>query len=158
MATILIFSQLHCTFLLKVARKINRLPSLWAFIYSFINVCARIRVTKIYRLEMIIFPVPIIHCYLYKYPLTVCIYMFNQMYLLHFKDILIILIRQTTNTTDSKQVHLNTHTAWIDRVQSRHYVSFNGTDVLYHVSSTTSLKWKHRTVYKCSTIPCLWVH
>lgn len=82
-------------------------------------------------------------------------YICNPMYLLHFKDILIILIliRQTTNTTDSKQVHLNTHTAWTDRVQSRHYVSFNGTGVLYHVSSTTSLKWKHRT-YKCSTVPC----
>lgn len=103
---------------------------------------------------MIIYPHPIIHCYLYKYTLTVCIYIFNQMYLLHFKDILIILIRQTTNTTDSKQVDLNTHTAWTDRVQSRYYVSFSDTDVLYHVSSTTSSKWKHRTVYKCSTIPC----
>ena len=80
-------------------------------------------------------------------------YIFNPMYLLHFKDILIILIRQTTNTTNSKQVHLNTHTAQTDRVQSRHYVSFNDTDVLYHVSSTTSSKWKHRT-YKCSTVPC----
>ncbi len=73
-------------------------------------------------------------------------YICNPMYLLHFKDIL-------TNTTDSKQVHLNTHTAQTDRVPSRQYVSFNDTDVLYHVSSTTSLKWKHRT-YKCSTVPC----
>ena len=71
----------------------------------------------------------------------------------HFKDILIILIRQTTNITNSKQVHLNTHTAFNNHVQSRHYVSFNDTDVLYHVSITTSAKWKHRT-YRCSTVPC----
>lgn len=79
-------------------------------------------------------------------------YIFIPMYLWHFKDILTILIRQMTNITNSKQVHLNTHTAWMDRVTSRDYVSFNDTDVLYHVSSTTSSKWKHRT-YKC-TVPC----
>lgn len=45
-----------------------------SLIYCFVNVCARIRVTKIYRLDMIIYPVPIIQCYLYKYPLTICIY------------------------------------------------------------------------------------
>lgn len=61
-------------------------------------------------------------------------YILNPMHLLHFKDILIILIRQTTNITDSKQIHLNSCTAWTDRVQSMQYVSFNDTDVLYHVS------------------------
>lgn len=46
-------------------------------------------------------------------------------------------MRQTTDITDSKRVFLNTHTAWTEHVQPMQYVSFNGTDVLYHVSNTT---------------------
>lgn len=83
------------------------------------------------------------------------LYIFNPTYLLHMKDILIILMRQTTDITDSKRVFLNTHTAWTEHVQSMQYVSFNGTDVLYHVSNTTFFfcffpKREHRT-YKCCT-------
>lgn len=80
-------------------------------------------------------------------------YIFILMYLLHLKDILTILMRQMTNINNSKQVHLNSHTAWMDHVTSRDYVNFNDTDVLYHVTSATSSKWKDRT-YRCSTDPC----
>lgn len=60
---------------------------------------------KIYRLHMIIYPAPIVQCYLYRHPLTVCtVYtVFIPMYLLHFRDMWIILVRQTTNISNSKQ-------------------------------------------------------
>lgn len=71
--------------------------------YCFVNACARLQ--KIYRLNMIIYPAPIVQCYLYRHPLTVCtVYtVFIPMYLLHFRDMWIILVRQTTNISNSKQ-------------------------------------------------------
>lgn len=70
--------------------------------YCFVNACARLQ--KIYRLN-IIYPAPIVQCYLYRHPLTVCtVYtVFIPMHLLHFRDMWIIFVRQTTNISNSKQ-------------------------------------------------------
>lgn len=63
---------------------------------------------QIYRLDMIIYPAPIIQCYLYRHPLTVCtVYtVFIPMYLLHF-IIFSLLDGQQTSATVNK-FHLDT--------------------------------------------------
>lgn len=48
------------------------------FIVS-VNVCARLQ--KTYRLDMIIYPVSIVHCYLYNQPATVCIFIYLYSYI-----------------------------------------------------------------------------
>lgn len=65
---------------------------------------------KIYRLDMIIYPAPIIQCYLYRRPLTVCtvytVFNTNVPIILYY----IFLVRRTRNISNSKQDssrHLN---------------------------------------------------
>lgn len=82
---------------------------------------------------------------------SICIYSFKCTYSIT-QDILIILLRRTTNITNSKHVHLNTHTARADHVQSIHFVRVNDMDVLYLVSRTTSSEWKHRN-YNAARFP-----
>lgn len=62
-------------------------------VYCSGNLCARIRITKIYTLHIIhiycIYPVPMIQCYIYKQYLAVGVKSSHRMYLLHFKEMLI---------------------------------------------------------------------
>lgn len=76
--------------------------------YYLVNVCARLQKEKIYRLDMIIYPAPIIQRYLYRHPWTVCtVYtVFIPMYLLYFITSSLLDRQQTSATVNN--FHLDT--------------------------------------------------